>query len=140
MSSSALTSQGVTIARLDTTVSPNAYSTINEVSEINGPDGAASEIDVTDLNSSAKEFKMGLADEGNVTFTINYLPSDAVHAALLSDRDSQTLRTFRITLTSSPQETWTFTAYVTAAPLTNAVDGVTQMSITLKVSGIVTRA
>ena len=59
MSSNALESQGMTIARGDG-ASPESFTTIPEVRAISGPDGSANQIDTTDLSSSAKEFRMGL--------------------------------------------------------------------------------
>ena len=54
-----LKSQGCGIRIFDTTASPNAYAEIGQVISISGPDGSASEIDVTNLASSAKEFVIG---------------------------------------------------------------------------------
>ena len=139
MSSSALDSQGVTIGRGDA-ASPEVYTTIPEVVNIQGPGGQANEIDVTDLNSTAKEFRMGLQDEGSITMDILYIPGNAVHAGLRSDRAAQTLRNFRITFTDSPQTTWTFGAFVLGFEISNAVDDVTKASVTLRVSGSVTEA
>ena len=141
MSSSALDSQGLTIARQNPTSSPvNTYETIPEVSNVSGPGGQANEIDVTDLSSTAKEFRMGLQDEGSITLDINYIPANTVHAGLRSDRANQTLRSFRITFTDSPVTTWTFSAYVLGFEVSNAVDDVTKASVTLRVSGSITEA
>lgn len=141
MSSSALDSQGLTIARSpNPPASPEVYSTIPEVSNISGPGGQANEIDVTDLSSTAKEFRMGLQDEGSITLDINYIPQNAVHAALRTDRANQTLSSYRITFTDSPMTTWTFTAYVLGFEVSNGVDDVTKASITLRVSGSITEA
>ena len=140
MSTSALTSQGMTLAIQNTTVSPNAYQTIGEVSNINGPGGSAQVIDVTDLASTAKEKKMGLPDEGQITFDINFIPTDTQHALLRTARSNRTLTSFRITFTDSPATTWTFNAYVTSFPMTNGVDDVTKGNVTLEVTGTITEA
>ncbi len=139
MSSSALDSQGLTIAHSANT-SPYSFTTIPEVSNVSGPGGQASEIDVTDLSSTAKEFRMGLQDEGTITLDINYIPGNTVHAQLRTDRANQTLAVYRITFTDSPQTTWTFTAYCLGFEVSNAVDDVTKASITLRVSGSITEA
>ena len=44
--------------------------------------GSASVIDVTDLDSDAKEKMIGLADEGQVTLSLNYMPADPGQVAL----------------------------------------------------------
>ena len=93
MSSSALDSQGVIISYLSVD-SPTTYTAIPEVVNIQGPGGQANEIDVTDLNSTAKEFRMGLQDEGSITMDILYIPANASHAALRTARAGQTLTGF----------------------------------------------
>ena len=139
MSTSALESQGMTIG-LGDAASPELYTTISEVSDISGPDGSASEIDATDLSSTAKEFKVGLKDEGQVSLTLNYIPADTQHAALRTARNNRTLNNYRITFTDSPQTTWTFAAYVLGFSISNGIDGLTQGSVSLRISGAITEA
>lgn len=138
MSSSALDSQG-TVIQVGTSASPIVWSTIPEVSEISGPGGQAAEIDVTDLSSTAKEFRMGLQDEGQITLSVNYIPSNTVHTTLRTARTNQTLTNFQIIFTGSPIKTWRFTAYVLGLEISNSVDDVTKGSITLRVSGSITQ-
>lgn len=133
MSSSALDSQGMVI-QWGSDASPQVWSTIPEVTEISGPGGQANEIDVTDLSSSAKEFRMGLQDEGQISLSMLWLPANTVHNNLRTDRANQTLRTFRITFTDSPQTEWVFTAFVLGIEVSNAVDDVTRATVTLRVS------
>lgn len=139
MSSSALQSQGMTIAISDE-ASPEVYTTIAEVMSIDGPGGSASVIDVTDLSSTAKEKRAGLQDEGQVTFEINYIPTDTQHALLRTVRTAATVRSFRIFFTDSPQTTWTFDALVLGFSVSNSVDDVTKASVTLEVTGAVVEA
>ena len=138
MSSSALDSQGMLI-QYGTAASPIVWSTITEVSEISGPGGQAAEIDVTDLSSSAKEFRMGLQDEGQITLSVNYIPQNTVHEQLRTNRAAQTLTNFQIIFTDSPETIWRFTAYVLGLEISNSVDDVTKGSITLRVSGSITQ-
>ena len=139
MSSSALESQGMIIASGDG-ASPEVFATIPEVRSIGGPDGSDPEIDVTDLSSTAHEFRMGLKDEGSITLDMMYIPKNAVHAALRADRAARTLRNFRITFTDSPATIWDFTAYVQSISVTNAVDSTTDASVTLRISGSITES
>ena len=139
MSTSALESQGMTIAVSDG-ASPEVYTTIPEVSDISGPDGSATEIDATDLSSTAKEFKIGLKDEGSVSLSINYIPANTVHSTLRTARNNRTLKNYRITFTDSPQTTWTFAAYVLSMPISNSVDGKTEATVGLRISGAITEA
>lgn len=138
MSSNALDSQGMVIQWNDTTGSPiTTYTTIPEVSEMSGPGGQAAEIDVTDLSSAAKEFRMGLQDEGQISLTMNWIPSNAVHSGLRTDRTNQSLRSFKIIFTDSPQTTWTFSAYVLGLETSAGVDDVVKATVTLRVSGAI---
>ena len=138
-SSSALSSQGMTIGIGDG-ASPEVFTTISEVNTIDGPGGQANEIDVTDLSSTGKEFKLGLQDEGDITLDINYIPGNTQHALLRTRRASGAIGNFRITFTDSPATTWTFAALVKGFSVSNAVDGVTTASVTLRVSGSITEA
>jgi hypothetical protein len=139
MSSTALQSQGMTLGIGDA-ASPEVYTTITNVNSMSGPGGSATEIDVTDLSSSAKEFRLGLQDEGEVTAEIQYVPADVQHALLRATRAAGTSKNFRITFTDSPQTTWTFTAFVKTFSISNAVDGVTTASVALRISGSITEA
>lgn len=136
MSSDALESQGMTIKRGDG-ASPEAFTVIPEVRSITGPDGSATEIDVTDLSSSAKEFRMGLQDNGSITLDMMYIPANTVHAGLRLDRENRTLRNFQLVFTDSPPTTWDFAAYVQGFSVTNEVDSVTNASVTLRISGAI---
>lgn len=139
MSANALESQGMTIKRGDGATT-EVFTTIPEVRSINGPDGSASEIDVTDLSSTAREFRMGLKDEGSITLDMMYIPANTVHAGLRADRASRTLRNFKLQFTDVPATTWSFAAYVQGFSVANDVDGVTTASVTLRISGSITES
>ena len=137
MSSSALETQGVLIQRGDN-ASPSVYTTIPEIVSFDGPGGSSNEIDVTDLASTAKEFRMGLKDEGDFSFEMMYIPNDSEHSGLQDDRTNRTLRDFKVVLTDSPQSDMTFTAYVREFSVSGGVDDVLRASVTLRISGDVT--
>ena len=139
MSSSALSSQGMTIG-IGNGASPEVFTTIAEVKGIDGPGGQTAEIDVTDLSSTAKEFVLGLQDEGDITLDMNYIPSNTQHALLRTLRGSGDENNFRISFTDSPVTTWTFGARVKGFSISNAVDNVTGLSVTLRVTGTITEA
>ena len=140
MSSSALTSQGMTIGLDADGSSPFTYVTIAEVKSIDGPGGQTAEIDVTDLSSTAKEFVLGLQDEGDITLDMNYIPSNAQHVQLRTLRGSGDSGNFQIAFTDSPVTTWTFLAKVKSFSISNAVDNVTGLSVTLRVTGSIAEA
>jgi len=137
MSVNALKSQGMTIGIGDG-ASPEVFTTISEISSISGPGGQAAVIDTTDLSSLAKEKRMGLPDEGQITLDMNWIPKNVQHALLRTKRTAQVAVNFRITFTDSPATTWTFAAFVLGHPVSNSVDEVTKGNVTLEVSGAVT--
>ncbi len=139
MSVNALASQGM-IVSIGDGASPEVFTNISDVNDISGPDGSAGEIDVTDLDSVAKEFKRGLTDNGSVSLTMMYIPNNIQHGQLQSDFTSQVeiARNYRITFTDSPVTLWTFSAYVSTFAITNSLDSTTNANVTLRIKGGIT--
>jgi hypothetical protein len=65
---------------------------------IQGFDGQASEIDVTTLQSQAKEFVLGLQDFGTLSFTLFQLLGDASQAALRKSKTAASTLAYSLTL------------------------------------------
>lgn len=140
MSSQALEAQGMEL-RIGNGASPEVFTAISEISTFSGPGGAATVIDVTDLSSLAKEKRMGLADEGQLSFTINYIPNDTQHALLRAQRANRQETNFKLIFTDdSPSTTWSFAAFITGFSVTAAVDGVVQANVTLEITGAISEA
>ncbi len=138
--SNAIESQGIVIKRGSGTGSPETFTEIPDVKSFSGPGGSASVIDVTNLSSTAKEKRMGLHDEGQLSFTMHYNPSNAVHTSLRTDRANRTLRNFKMIFTDSGDTEWSFAAYVTGFTVQGGVDAVVEASVTLEISGPITEA
>ena len=68
------------------TGSTKAASLIGQVVGFNGPTGSAGKIDVTNLLSTAKEFLMGLREEGELSIDVVYDPANSAQAAMFTDR------------------------------------------------------
>lgn len=138
-----LESQGVQLKRGDG-ASPEVFTLVPQAISIGGPDGSSSEIDVTTLDSLAKEIAMGLKDEGSISLEFIHNPSHAQHLGLRTDRGSgstkPTKRNFQLVMTDSPATTWSFAAYVQQFSIGNAVDDVQRLSVTLRVTGEVTES
>lgn len=117
------------------TATPVTLTQIKELKTFSGFDGQASEIDVTNLDSTAKEFRLGLVDEGGFSFEMNQVNSDAGQQALRASRDAGTLKTYVLTFPNG--ETATFTAFAKAVPTAGGVDGVVTSSVALRISGSV---
>jgi len=96
-------------------------------------DGAAADIDITTLASTAKEYRQGLQDNGDLTLELNRDPSDAGQVVLLEARAAQATREVSITLASG--DIATFNAYVKSVSTDGAVDDVITGTAGLKITG-----
>lgn len=126
--------------RIGDTASPIAYTAISQTVSITGPDGSAASVDVTALDSIAKEFFMGLPDEGSVQFECIHDPNDTQHELLRAVRASQTETPFQIALTDSPNTLYTFMGYVTGFSLSLGIDDATKASYTVLINGAVVKS
>jgi hypothetical protein len=131
-----LESQGATLA-ISVGTSPTSFTTIANVIDISGPGGSASVIDITNLASVAREKRMGLPDEGQVTFNVQLDPDNATHQAVRDARKNRTECQFRVTLTDSTPTTLTFNGFVLNFSVSLAVDDVVKAAITIEVNGAV---
>jgi hypothetical protein len=134
MSQNAVLTQGTILQRGDGG-SPEVFTTITDVISIAGPDASKSEIEVTDLASTAKEFKGGLPDFGRTTVELNYVPGNAVHAALRADFISAAspVRNYRELFVNGKR--WDFAAYVASFPGNVQPDSVVKASVVLRHTG-----
>jgi hypothetical protein len=139
MSSNALEAQGIALYIDLGTVSPTSWTQIPDARDINFRTGSAAVIDVTDLSSSAKEKRMGLADEGQCTFTLMFRPKNTAHAELVEAKADRQSRDFKLVLTDGPNPTtYYFTGFVLSVPLAANVDAVIESSVTIEITGPVT--
>lgn len=136
MSSAALESQGMKIYVGDVG-SPNNFVAIPEIKSISGPDGSAPLRDVTDLDSTAKEFEPGLKDEGSLQLSVMFVPQNAVHKALRDAWSNRTLKAFYLLFADSQATKWLFSGYVTAVQGNFAVDESAMATITIKITGAI---
>lgn len=137
MSSQALEAQGTKLS-IQSDTSPTVYNEISEIKTFTGPGGSAAVIDVTDLSSAAKEKRMGLPDEGQLTFTIHYIPTDTQHIALRAARASREETNFQLEFTdASPATTWDFSGFVTNFSVSGSVDGVIEANVTIEITGAI---
>jgi len=119
---------------------PETFTTIAEVTDISGPSLSADTIDVTSHDSPGgyREFIQGLKDAGEVTFTINFIPTEATHDAstgLLKDYNDGTLRNFQLVFPDPGNTTWSFAAVVTGFEPSEPTDDKLSADVTLKISG-----
>ena len=121
------------------TATPLSWTKIENLVSFKGFDGQAAEIDITDLDSTAKEFLVGLQDWGTLSFDVNRDFSDAGQMALDASKRAGTLKAYKLTLPNG--KTRTFNALCKNSPLEGGVDQAVKTSgVTLRISGDVTDA
>jgi len=123
---------GKTLTAANGTLTPVEWTAIGEVTDFSGPDGTATEIDTTHLLSDAKEYLMGLPDEGNFTLSINWEPTDVGQAAAIAARKARAEKNFKVTY--SDDSTATFKGYILGLSSSGAVDGKIDGSITIRIT------
>jgi hypothetical protein len=139
---------GVTATNLSVTPSPVADGTadnavftvqipIGEITSFDGPGGTNSEIDITSLNSTSREFRNGLRDSGEVTLEMNFVPGNVGQVDLRTQQaNTNTPGTYVMTLSTA--QTITFSAFVREFSISGSVDDKVSASVTLRVTGNVT--
>ena len=120
---------------------PETFADVGQVVDISGlRGGQATVIDVSNLASTRREKIMGLADEGQLNITVQYDPADVQQTRLETLRGTRALGNFKVLLTDSGPTTFAFSGYVLSFSVDFAVDQVIQGSITIEITGAVTKS
>ena len=117
--------------------SPEVYTTIAEVLTMSGPDLTAEDIEVTNFDSTAKEYISGVSDGGSINFELNWI-SQTQQQTLRDDVDAGTARNYKITFPTSPNTVAAFNARCTEFSMTTEPNSQVRASANLKISGSVT--
>ena len=129
---------GTTLSRL-TTPSPAAYTAIPQVREITPPALEMGTAETTHLTSSAREHVATIPDPGEVSFTLEWDPDNAQHAALWTSFGAKTMETWRITMTDTTPTKIDFQGIIKNFGVDNLdVDAVATIPVTIQVSGMPT--
>ncbi len=134
MATAAISSQNTRI-QIGNGAGTEVFTDIGEIRSFNGPGGQANVIDATNLASTAREKLMGLADEGQLSLDISYVPTDVQHRQLLADRRDKVKRNFKIIF--SDTSTAAFAAYVLGFTVTGGVDQLVAATVVLEITGSV---
>ncbi len=114
------------------------FTTIAEVGDIDGPSMSVDTIDMTNHSSpgARKEFVMSLIDSGEISFPINFIPTDETHDAETGIQyvmNQRAMWNWQIVFPDASQVQ--FTAGVTKFGVKAPVAGKLSADITLKISG-----
>lgn len=103
-----------------------------------GFDGEATDIDVTTLSSTAKEYRVGLQDYGNFSIEFIYDPNNVGQAQMETNKAALTETTFVLTLPDSDVlNKATFSGYIKSMTINGGVDEVVRGSANIRISGAV---
>lgn len=118
------------------TATPKAWQAVGEITDWSGPGGTAAVIDTTHLTSTRKEKLMGIPDEGQISFNMNFVVADVGQVAVAAARAARLEKSFKVTY--SDGSTATFDGYVLGFASSGGVDGKVSGSITIEITGEVT--
>jgi len=135
----AVDTTGLTITAGSGTATPTTFTAVNNVKSYSGFDGSASELDKTNLTSTAKEFALGLVDPGAFSIELDTDLNDAGQAALRAKQQSGAISNFRLVLPGAVANlTYTWTGYVKKFAQTGGVDQIVKGSVDIRISGAIT--
>lgn len=130
---SGISAQGSTVHVNTGTLAEPVWTKINGIVSFNAPDGAASEIDTTDLDSEAMEYISGLVDEGKFGYEAKTLKNDPGQIAIRAARASGAVTGIQMTLPDTTVAT--FNVLVKSIPISVGVNAVLKGSVDTKITG-----
>ena len=116
------------------------FTTIAEVRDIEGPELELEAKEVTSHDSPGgwREYIGTLLTGGEVSFDLNFIPTNATHsysAGLIKDLVNRTKRNFKLVFPDGGSTTWTFAALVKGFKPSAAVEDELAAEATLQVTG-----
>ena len=105
------------------------------VVSIDGP----TELDVSDLDSEAREYVAALPDEGSVSLEINQLHGNATQNFMMDAKIARTILNWRIRQKVDPDQGITFAAFISEFSFAAGTDAVKKISSSLRVTEKATR-
>jgi predicted secreted protein len=121
---------------------PEVFTTIAEMTKVQGTGSKADVIDVTNMDSPSayREKLVTLLDAGEIAFDGNLIADDATQENVQADFDGRVLHNWKVVLpddpaTSLPRGHWDFAAYVTSLDFDNQHDKQSTISGKLTITG-----
>lgn len=114
-----------------------AFTSIGNVIDFNGPTLSNPRIDVTNLDSAAREYLPDLPESGQVTANVHNQASSTQHQQLFADLNAGTSRNYRQQLSTTTEPRFDFNAFVEGMPFSGGVGNAVQFALTLTINGAV---
>lgn len=137
MATKAFSAQG-TLVKRGNGATVEVFTNIPEIKTIGGPTGASDLLEATNLDSTAKEYVVGLADSGEIRLGVNWDPTSVVHDNLFTDWQNRTKRNFRMVFSDTGAAQLDFAAYVQNYEISGGANAIVEANITLKITGAIT--
>jgi hypothetical protein len=131
-------STGFTTYTSGGTATPVTFTQVKNCKAFSGFDGQASEQDVSNFDSTAKEILLGLMDAGSVTFDVDLDHGDNGQSACFAAQQSSAIQDFKITLPAGTTPNITFNGFVKKMGRTGGVDKPYSGQLDIRVSGPIT--
>lgn len=134
MTTNAVKAQG-TFLEIDN--GAGGWLTIGEMTNFDGPGGSADIIDVTHLQSTAREKLPGLPDEGQFSFDLNLVPDDAGQVEFREAREANEdePRNFRLHLPDAGTTVIAFDGFALNFAINGGVNGKIAASALVEITG-----
>lgn len=129
-------SQGTKVFRGDGG-NPELFSQIPKLTDMGKVGGSRKLIDVTDLDSSAREYTKGIEDGAEVTLEFIYDDSDPQQEILRLDKAGEDARNFRVVLSTGTR--FDFSAHVVGWDVGGPIDDIVKLTVTLKPVSVIAK-
>lgn len=141
---SAVNAYGNYVLKKGNGASPEVFTAIAGIRSVNGIKTEVAFNDSTTFDDSGgyRTFEPGLRDPGTMELEIYFDPNDSTYEDLEADHDAQppALGNYELELlTGSQKKVRAFSAYVASLGESAEVDGFLQSSVSLRISGPITR-
>ena len=120
--------------------SASVESLIPNVTNVGGPNFTKAEIDVTSMESTAKEYKAAsLSDAGTMTLGIQYVPTNGIHAYIVAQAANAGTTTDYFKVKFSDGTNWRVSGSILTFSITNSdpAQGINTADLSLRLSGAV---
>ena len=130
------------VIQLGDGATPEVFTAIAEVIDISPPSMSRDDIDVSNQDSTSgwREFIPGWRDGGEMSFNCNWLPTNATHdenTGLLSTFTDDDRHNWKLILPDTVK-TLSFAGFVTGFEGDLSLEEQADLSITIKISGVIT--
>ncbi len=138
MTTGALAAYGV-LLKIGDGATSEVFTTIAEVRDIEGPELELEAKEVTSHDSGGwREYIGTLLGGGEVSFELNFIPTNATHsytAGLIKDMLDRKRRNFQLVFSDTGSTTWKFAALVTKFAPSAGVEDELMAEVTLQLTG-----